>query len=271
MSMRNKKSVLWNFFNPTSDDKARCTLCNQSISCNTSISNLKRHMQRKHPLVQISSEVSTNRAIILPSQLAEAAPPPLPEIELSPSDETEPFPSTNSIICTITQPQSAKIKPGNTLQTKLPYLRKTLPLREKNKIDNSLMDLFTKDFQPFSVVEDEGFRNFTKCLYPTYELPNKKTITHTLLPALYEKTFTDVQEEIKYVKSVTVTTDCWTSINTESYMAVTVHFINQNFDIKSILLHCAVFPQSHTAEHLAEELKKNNYVGVRKQNFIGSL
>lgn len=46
-----------------------------------------------------------------------------------------------------------------------------------------------------------------------------------------------------------MTTDCWTSRNTESYITITVHFIDTNFDLKSILLSCHSFNESHTSEH----------------------
>lgn len=32
----------------------------------------------------------------------------------------------------------------------------------QKKIDEGLLILFTKDFQPFKVVDDEGFKNFVK-------------------------------------------------------------------------------------------------------------
>lgn len=52
-----------------------------------------------------------------------------------------------------------------------------------------------------------------------------------------------------------MTTDCWTSANNESYMGVTLHFIDKNFALQTILLKCAVFCESHTNANLAAELK----------------
>lgn len=57
------------------------------------------------------------------------------------------------------------------------------------------------------------------------------------------------------VKSVTLTTDCWTSRNTENFLAVTVHFIDSNFEIQSLLLECTSFDESHTSKNLADALK----------------
>lgn len=49
------------------------------------------------------------------------------------------------------------------------------------------MKLFTKGFQPFSVVEDTGFKEFVKELNPSYDLTSRKHISSTLIPAMFEE------------------------------------------------------------------------------------
>lgn len=53
---------------------------------------------------------------------------------------------------------------------------------------------------------------------------------------------------------VSITTDCWTSSNNESFMSITAHFIDTDFTIQSTLLSCSIFYQNHTSENLAKEL-----------------
>lgn len=72
---------------------------------------------------------------------------------------------------------------------------------------------------------------------------------------MFEKKYKNVKEVIQNVKSVTVTTDCWTSINTDSFMATTVHFIGDNFEEKSVLLECCYLEESHTSVNLASKLR----------------
>lgn len=70
-------------------------------------------------------------------------------------------------------------------------------------------------------------------------------------PAAYKKCFNEVKEILSNELDMTcLTTDCWTPRNTESYTALIVHFIDKNFVLKSILLSCHSFNQSHTSEHL---------------------
>ena len=48
----------------------------------------------------------------------------------------------------------------------------------------------------------------------------------------------------------------WISRNNESFMAITIHFINENFKPTSILLDCAEFKARHTSKELAKELNR---------------
>lgn len=60
-----------------------------------------------------------------------------------------------------------------------------------------------------------------------------------------------MNEEAEYV---CLTTDTWTSNATQNYIAVTAHYISKNWKLKSVLLECIHFPESHTAEHLRNEI-----------------
>lgn len=124
----------------------------------------------------------------------------------------------------------------------------------QKKIDQNLIGLFVIDFQPFSVVL--GFKKFIYSLNPSYELPSRTTISRTMIPALYESAQFKVKELLSDVDSICLTTDSWTSVNNDSFLAVTAHFINRQFRLKSVLLECAQMENQHTAIHLAAELKR---------------
>ena len=55
--------------------------------------------------------------------------------------------------------------------------------------------------------------------------------------------------------NVSITTNCWTSHATESYMTVTAHFVNNEYELKSYVLQTRELDEPHTAEHLAKELE----------------
>lgn len=54
-----------------------------------------------------------------------------------------------------------------------------------------------KDFQPFKIVEDEGFKNFVQELNPSYKIPNRHTLSKVHIPALYQKCLIEMKDLVK--------------------------------------------------------------------------
>lgn len=246
---RKKTSYIWKFFTPEDDVKAKCNLCKQVVSYKTSTTNLKRHFERKHPLVKLTPDSTVQRSNVPGAAVTRA-------VTESSETETQPDLQSPSTSASSTAPVKPSISIKKNTQATLPYVPKACSYHAKTKYDNSLMELFTKDMQPFSIVEDTGFRKFVNTLNPSYQLPSRKYISNTLLPALYEQKYNSMQEEVKNVRAVTVTTDCWTSLNSDSFMATTIHYINENFEPKAVLLECSSSPESHTSSNLASELNR---------------
>ena len=53
-----------------------------------------------------------------------------------------------------------------------------------------------------------------------------------------------------------ITHDGWTSLATQSYCAITVHFITKEWELKSLCLEVKELQESHTAENLAKSLRE---------------
>lgn len=126
----------------------------------------------------------------------------------------------------------------------------------QKKIDDALIKMITKDFQPFKIVEDEGFRHFVNLLNPSYKIPNRHTLSKVYIPALYQKCLNETKEMIQAeAECGCITTDCWTSRSNMGYIAITFHFIDKNFSLKSVLLGCHEFSESHTGLNLSIKIK----------------
>lgn len=123
------------------------------------------------------------------------------------------------------------------------FLQKAVTPAKQDSIDEKLAKMIAQDFQPFSIVEDKGFRSYTYALNPMYTLPSRKTLSQKIIPGLYDR-------ERAFV---CLTTDCWTSRTTTSYMSVTCHFI-EKYNIVSCLLDCFEFSDRQTSDNLAEQL-----------------
>ncbi|CAH2000345.1 unnamed protein product [Acanthoscelides obtectus] len=226
-------------------------MCKCKFSYKTSTSNLKKHINKRHPTITLKSTITASESDT--------------HIYRSKTDNGESMesavdnhPSTSKqtqIACQANAPiritQTKVDSFSNILQTKI-------SARQKNKIDRKLLYLCVKDLQPFSIVADTGFREFVAALNPSYQLPERRIISKTLIPALYEECLTNTKNLISTGKTFCVTTDGWTSTNNTntSYVAVTAHFLNKEFNLISVLLECSAFEKGHTAENLAAFLLK---------------
>ncbi|XP_051241559.1 E3 SUMO-protein ligase ZBED1-like [Dicentrarchus labrax] len=167
--------------------------------------------------------------------------------------------STATVSAPTTSTASASIPPQPprpTSQSSMSqFLQKAITPAKQNSVDEELAKMIARDFQPFSIVEDKGFRSYTRALNPMYALPSRKTLSQKIFPGLYDKERALLLERVKKATGVCLTTDCWTSRTTTSYMSVTCHFI-ERYKMVSCLLDCFEFSDRHTSENLAEQLLK---------------
>ncbi|XP_034529154.1 zinc finger BED domain-containing protein 1-like [Notolabrus celidotus] len=120
----------------------------------------------------------------------------------------------------------------------------------KPELDEALVSMIVKDTQPFSVVDDVGFRTFVSKLDPNYILPTRQALK-AMVEAKYETAKEKAKAKVEKAAAVSLTSDMWTSIHMDAYLAVTCHFVGENTRLDSVLLGVQAFPQSHTAENIA--------------------
>ncbi|CAG9840430.1 unnamed protein product [Diabrotica balteata] len=95
-------------------------------------------------------------------------------------------------------------------------------------------------------------------LNPNYNIPDRETISNSLIPRLYNNIKEVILKKLSEVDAVCLTTDGWTSINNQSFISITVHFIDDDNGkqiIKSYLLGCIPFDERHTTENVSDQLK----------------
>ncbi|KAK0134264.1 Zinc finger BED domain-containing protein 4 [Merluccius polli] len=99
-----------------------------------------------------------------------------------------------------------------------------------------------KDIQPYSVTGNEGFKHLLEVLEPRYSIPDRKVFTDRKIPGLYDK-------------RVAITVDGWTSCATDSYITITAHYVDDEWDLQSHILQTRVFNQSYTGVNLVALLQ----------------
>ncbi|KAF8784933.1 Zinc finger BED domain-containing protein 4 [Argiope bruennichi] len=164
---KRKRSPIWTFFTAVDETHACCNICKNKLSYETTVTNLTKHMMKKHPTVRLKElqRASCN-------------------IQVNEEAIDEPIPGPSRI----------------------------------------------------STLEPEN-----NALNPAYRLPSRDTIVNTLLPSIYEEVSHDVERACFTIKKACVTADYWTSVDNESFMAVTAHYLDEEFKMNSLLLEVSVF------------------------------
>ncbi|KAK1904230.1 Zinc finger BED domain containing protein 1 [Dissostichus eleginoides] len=103
-----------------------------------------------------------------------------------------------------------------------------------------------------------------KVLDPRYVLPSRKFFSEVALPQLYNSTRQRVAKELEEVSFYSATTDLWSSRTMQPYMSLTVHFINNDWTLRSVCLQTAYFPEDHT-ENGVKDPRIDRAIGVCKK------
>ncbi|XP_041843803.1 zinc finger BED domain-containing protein 4-like [Melanotaenia boesemani] len=160
--------------------------------------------------------------------------------------------------------QSEKKTPGaaraqlrqTTIANARPYERDS---QKAKLITTKIMEFIGLDDQPFSVVEDTGFRRLLSHLEPRYLLPGRKYFMDVALPELHQTVYAHIERLLKegLSSSVSFTTDIWSSdVSPVSLLSLTAHWIDSDFHLHKAVLHAQEFSGSHTAVALAATFEK---------------
>lgn len=117
-------------------------------------------------------------------------------------------------------------------------------------LQQRVAEYLVADMRPFNTVGSAGFRKLCAALDPKFDLPGKTTFSNTVIPKMYKETKGKVQELIDKCSAIAITADGWTSVATESYITMTGHFLNDDWDLKTVALQTRHCPEHHTAENL---------------------
>ncbi|KAK3895702.1 hypothetical protein Pcinc_000625 [Petrolisthes cinctipes] len=104
-------------------------------------------------------------------------------------------------------------------------------------LDKCLVNMLVADMQPASIVEDEGFKKCVHALDELYELPSRRKIMREVLPKEYEETKSKLSKILDKTKFIDLSSDIWTSCQTQAYICITGHFITSTWELKYIEQH----------------------------------
>jgi hypothetical protein len=127
--------------------------------------------------------------------------------------------------------------------------------RDHVKLNNLLVD-YVVEGNSFRSTEMPGLRNIIGYFDSKVKLWNRKRIKEELMNRYISERL-HLKSILGSSKSkISFTTDLWTSPNNKSFMAITYHFLDPRFDLKSGILDFIPFSGSHAGVKLSEAFKK---------------
>jgi hypothetical protein len=106
--------------------------------------------------------------------------------------------------------------------------------------------------QPFTVVEEITFQEFIKTFYPEAKLPTANTIKNNIMEC-YENETKKIQEILQNISGqISYTIDIWTSVSMKAFLAITAHFIDEEWKLQTIVIDFIQIWGSHSGENIKE-------------------
>lgn len=225
MERKNKSSV-WKFFKKVDNNSkyVKCEFCNQEYKHSGNTTNLRDHLKRKHN--EKIGEIEERLCETSAGQREQ-------EGSSSDSEQTQTKKSRNTIKNYFNRSQ---FYDGNS--------------KIKKELDRRYAEMVAIDMLPYRTSEHMGLKKFVHALNSRYELPDRKTLKHSLIPKLYDELKNKLEVALSKCKFLSVTTDMWTNNANEGILALTAHFIVDE-KLLSPILKVTKIEGHHNAETMA--------------------
>lgn len=115
--------------------------------------------------------------------------------------------------------------------------------------------MITLDMLPISFVEGRGFIKLMAKVVPHFQVPSRHLISDRI-NLLYDLEKKKVLTKLERIEHWAFTTDCWTSRVNQSYITVTAHGINENWELVTYNLTTEKKSERHTSENLKNKLSE---------------
>ena len=156
-------------------------------------------------------------------------------------------------------------KSPRSLSKKKRDLHSGFTVSDKTHADNALTNWIVNHSQPFKVVEHPDFIKFCSALRDDYSVPTRNTIKNRIVDR-WQKEKSRVRAKLTVHlgngSRCGLTTDMWTSSAKRGYMVVTVHYIDGEWEMKSVIVGFVRVMYPHTGErlgnHLIDAIKEMN-------------
>lgn len=124
----------------------------------------------------------------------------------------------------------------------VPYERNSIKWKE---ITNAVAFHVAKDMIPIYTVEKPSFKRLLQTLDPRYKMPSRKYFSEQVLPKMYSDVREKVTAKLNNVGRFSTSSDLWSIWTMEPYMSLTVHYIDDDWEVKSLCFQTSYEPDSN--------------------------
>ncbi|CAL8176331.1 unnamed protein product [Prunus armeniaca] len=119
---------------------------------------------------------------------------------------------------------------------------------------NLLIEAIIKHNLPFSFVEYEGVRALFAYVSPDIKLPCRNTVKACVL-RMFKSERQKLQSLLSSVQGrICLTSDLWTSLCTDGYLALTAHFVDKDWRLQKRIINFCHMPPPHSGVALSEKI-----------------
>ncbi|CAH0562957.1 unnamed protein product [Brassicogethes aeneus] len=244
--------------NPNSKNAAPVNQQTRPVTKNISYSQVAATSTTTQPMLQSPPNIPTNgsesSAVVKEGSLNQTE--VLSDLEMSDrstidrfEDHNQPGPS-----CSSKPPSEALKMTQRSISDIFGDISSFFGGEKSARVINAILYFISKDNLPLNTTDKEGFKHLLKTAAPLYKIPGRKAITN-LIDKKYEVLSELIKNKLIQVNHMTLTTDIWTeTMNTTSFLGLTVHFYFEN-KLNSISLSVLELSERHTGQYIGESLK----------------
>ena len=119
-------------------------------------------------------------------------------------------------------------------------------------LEESMCNFILQTGQPLSIVDNKHFIKMLDLFDSKYKLPTRQRFSYEIVQLKFESFKIKVMHLLNEVEFCHLTTDGRTSQASHLHTGATIHFVDQNFCLKSIRIVLKRSPKAHTSLYLKE-------------------
>ena len=221
--------LIWRKFVMIDDGKAKCRKCSQILKVSNT-TGMQRHLEKKHRKEFICFEKEKEKLKKLKDER-------LRKFKTTPIGDVS---------------GGKKLK-----QAKFAWQVEDKALQRR--FMDALVDYAADSFSSFRQLSSDAFKRLVHVLNPNVKVMSRQALSEYVKKAaadVLKQVVKKIQEEKEDLVGVAFTTDMWTARNGDSFMSLTVHYIDRMWELQRWTAHVMYFPEAHTGKLIKIALDK---------------